>query len=463
MARDPSTLEQSALGPGGAQRALEPGLAVLFSGGSPLLRVLQLPERAGGELELGRGDEHGVPLDPRISRRHVRLRMQSGRWLAQDLGSQNGTYIDGRHAPSGGQLPVERMLRMGDTLILVCKDVRPLLDLGVKFVGSRVLGPATQMVQSDVLRAARLGTTLHIHGESGAGKESLAQAFHDAKPGGRLVAVNCAAIPQGVAERLFFGARRGAYSGADSDAEGYIQAADGGTLFLDEVGDLDMQVQPKLLRVLESGEFWQLGAPRPRHVSLRVVSATHRDLRAQVAAGRFREDLFFRLGRPAVEVLPLRKRPEEIPWLVATQVQHLAPELQLHVSFVEACLLRPWPGNVRELLVEVRAAVHAALARESPRIEACHLEASAGTAFTSAAVIHSAPTSATESEPGTRTLDPAERLRLETALREQQGNVSAAARALGMHRTQFRRLLLRHGIDSHSGPGEGEKEDSREK
>jgi transcriptional regulator with GAF, ATPase, and Fis domain len=133
---------------------------------------------------------------------------------------------------------------------------------------------------------------------------------------GELVAVNCAAIPAGLAERLLFGTRKGAYSGADRDADGYLAAADGGTLFLDEVAELDLDVQAKLLRVLETGELLALGAARPRAVQLRVVAATLRDLRAAVAAGRFRDDLYYRIGRPEVRLPPLRERLEEIPWLV---------------------------------------------------------------------------------------------------------------------------------------------------
>ena len=456
MPQDPSTLEQSGHGPRPQGRAAQPGLVVIFSDGAPLLRGLSLPPLDVAphvDVELGRGDACGVPTDPRISRKHARVRFEKGRVQVQDLGSQNGTFVDGRAAPAGAWQTADRLLHIGDTLILLCKDVRPLLEQGVKLDGGRVLGPSTQGALADVVRAARLGNTLHIHGESGTGKESLAQAFHQAGPGGRLVAVNCAAIPQGVAERLFFGTRRGAYSGADSDAEGYIHAADGGTLFLDEVGDLDQQVQPKLLRVLESGEFWPLGAARPRTVSLRVVSATHRDLRGQVASGRFREDLFFRIGRPAVEVLPLRRRPEEIPWLVAAHVGRLSPGLGVHASLIEACLLRPWPGNVRELLVEVRAAVHTALSEGSTRLDAHHLSPSAGTAFASPASLAllpaATPTPVPEPEPRARPADPAERARLVASLRAHGGNVSAVARALGMHRTQLRRLLLRHGVDPH--------------
>src|SRR5262249_47131898 len=198
-----------------------------------------------------------------------------------------------------------------------------------------------------------------------------------ASAGGPLVAVNCATIPEALAERLLFGARKGAFSGADADSDGYIQEADGGTLFLDEVAELSLAVQAKLLRVLETREVLPLGASKPRKIELRFCSATHRDLRAHVAAGKLREDLYFRIATPRVTVPPLRERPEEIPWLLQAEVSRIAPSLALHVSVVETCLLRGWPGNVREILAEIRSAAQTALSAESQRLEARHLNPTA--------------------------------------------------------------------------------------
>src|SRR5262249_25883004 len=159
-------------------------------------------------------------------------------------------------------------------------------------------------------------------------------------------------ISETIAERLLFGAKRGAFSGADADADGYLQAADGGTLFLDEIAELGLAVQAKLLRVLENKEVLPVGATRARPIALRLCSATHKGLRAQVEAGRLREDLFFRIATPQVSVPPLRQRLEEIPWLLQVAAQSVAPNLKLSASLVETCLLRSWPGNVRELLAE---------------------------------------------------------------------------------------------------------------
>ena len=194
-----------------------------------------------------------------------------------------------------------------------------------------------------------------------------------------MVAVNCAAIPHALAQRLLFGARRGSHSG-EAHAAGYVQQADGGTLFLDEIAELDLQVQAELLRVLESHEVVPLGASRPRKVDFALCSATSKDLRALVAAGALREDLYVRIATPAVTLPPLRDRPEEIPALIAHELAARSPALAPHVSLVEQCLLRPWPGNVRELIAELRAAAQAAIA-DGHRVTAGHLAATAGSAF----------------------------------------------------------------------------------
>jgi DNA-binding NtrC family response regulator len=431
----------------GSSAGQVPGLVLVFSNGAA--RALAIPIGTG-EVELGRGAALlGEHQDLRMSRRHARIRHEEGRFWVTDLGSQNGTFIEGEQATAGRTYELERVLRMGDSLLVPCRDVRPLSEQGIQVRDGLVRGPRFQALLTEVARAARTGTTLHIHGESGTGKEGVARAFHEsgANAAGPFVAVNCAAVPEGVAERLLFGAKRGAYSGADADTPGYLQAADQGTLFLDEVVELDLAVQAKLLRVLETREVLPLGASRPRKVEIQVCSASNRDLRALVSQGRLREDLYYRIGRPSVSLPPLRDRPEEIPQLVQAEIARAAPGVALHVSLVEACLLRPWPGNVRELLVESRSAAQMALLEKAPRVELRHLAPSAGTVFGAPLPPPAAETpGAAAARPPTRSLDDALRVRIEEALRQQHGNVAATARALGMHRTQLRRLLTRYGI-----------------
>jgi DNA-binding NtrC family response regulator len=389
-----------------------------------------------------------------MSRRHALLRFDRNRLVVMDLGSENGTAADGELIPPQAPREVERVLLMGSSLFLKVEDVRPFLAMPVKVREGRVMGSALQQLHQDVQRAAELTSSLLIYGESGTGKESIAQLFHQSSGGrsGPFVAVNCAAIPHGLAERLLFGVKRGTYSGADADAEGYIQAAASGTLFLDEVAELDLTVQAKLLRVLESKEVMPLGATRARQIDFQICAATHRDLRVQIADKLFREDLYYRLCRPVVNLPPLRERLDEIPWYISSETGLAG--ISLHASFVEACLLRSWPGNVRELLHEARAAAQAAICDGSRHVQAHHLNAMAGTIFQStaagAAQKHPVPVGeAAPPSPRPRTsLDEAERTRLVEALLKDGGNVRATARALAMHRTQLRRLLLRYGIDA---------------
>ena len=223
-----------------------------------------------------------------------------------------------------------------------------------------------------------------------------------------------------------------------------------------EIGELALPAQAALLRVLETGEVLPLGAAKPRKIELRFCSATHRDLRARVAAGLLREDLYFRIAMPRVVVPPLRHRPEEIPWLLQAEAERTAPGLTLHVSLVEACLLRAWPGNVRELLAEARSAAQAAHAAGGARVEQRHLSVTAGSAFAVSAEPAAARAPAAASV--TPASAPPSRARI-VSLLKREGSVSAAARALGVHRTQLRRWMERYGLEAPKGaPPEGSDE-----
>lgn len=420
-----------------------PGLVLVQSGAGPTLRAAAI----GDGLELGRRAFAGRVLeDERVSRSHARVAFDGDRWSVTDLGSRNGTFVDGVRVRGTVHADAPRVVRIGRSLFVPVLDVRRYERASVAPRGDALVGPTLAEVWGQIERAARYGDALLITGESGVGKELAARAFHAAGPqaGGPFIAVNCAAIPEGLAERLLFGTKRGAYSGANADADGYVQSADGGTLFLDEVAELDVAVQAKLLRMLESKEVLALGASRARTVSVRICSATH-DLRAAVASGRFREDLFFRVGRPEIRVPALRDRPEEIPWLVAAELARVRSDLTAQAALVETCILRHWPGNVRELLGEVRRAAHEALADNRDVVDARDLASTAGTTFDALNV-------------ATASCPLADRATVEQALRAASGNVTRAARALGMHRNQLRRILAKERIDPKSlgvAPGRG--------
>lgn len=439
------TIDETALSFAKEGGAPLPGLVLVFSAGQALLS----PMIGTSEIVLGRGEIRGVELrDSCMSRRHATVGHSRGKWIITDQGSRNGSYLNGERVEGRVETAENAVLRTGETLSLLCSDIRPFLEHHVDLKGEYVVGPRMEPVLGQVQRAANSGV-LHVTGETGSGKEIAARHFHKFGPGrdGAFVAVNCAAIPEGVAERLLFGAVRGAYSGADKDARGYVEEASGGTLFLDEVGELDLSVQAKLLRVLETREVLPLGASRPKKVEIHLCSATHRDLREAVSAGKFREDLFYRLGRPHVTLPPLRERLEEIPFLIERHLQATDASLVPHATLVEACLLRRWPGNIRELLAEVRDAAYEAQAHKKNVVKAAHLADDAG-------LEHASPDSSSQS--GARMSLVPGRGEIEKALQDSEGRVATAARALGLHRNQLRRWLEKNDVDPKKfGPSSG--------
>jgi DNA-binding NtrC family response regulator len=216
--------------------------------------------------------------------------------------------------------------------------------------------PALQRVREQIERVAPTDSTVLVQGETGTGKELVARAIHDASARRErpLVKVNCAALPRELVESELFGHEKGAFTGAVQQRRGRFELADGGTLFLDEVGELPLELQPKLLRVLQEREFERIGGARSLKVDVRVVAATNRDLRAEVDASRFRADLYFRLNVFPIVIPPLRERREDVPCLLQHFVDAMARRLGrtvdgLSPAFVERARAHDWPGNVREL------------------------------------------------------------------------------------------------------------------
>jgi DNA-binding NtrC family response regulator len=222
----------------------------------------------------------------------------------------------------------------------------------------RIIGKSGALARAreHALKVAEADTTVLLTGESGTGKELFAQLIHAGSPrgGGPFVAVNCAAVPHQLLESEFFGHEKGAFTGAEARRLGKFELAAGGTVFLDEIGDMDLGLQAKLLRVLQDGEVVRVGGERPVPLDVRVVAATNQDLPARIARGRFREDLYYRLSAFPVRIPPLRDRREDIPELVTHFVRRFARELGRPVADVAPEVLAlltdyAWPGNVREL------------------------------------------------------------------------------------------------------------------
>ena len=294
----------------------------------------------------------------------------------------------------------------------------------------------------DVLAKARLvadgDASVFIYGESGTGKELLARAIHSASPRREhpFVAINCGAIPEQLLESELFGHVKGAFTGAVRDHKGLFQTADRGTLLLDEIGDMPVALQVKLLRVLQDWQVRPVGSTQDYPVNVRVISATHRNLDAEMAAGNFREDLFYRLNVVALRLPPLAERRDDIPLLANHFLQHLAGKYRKSINgfapeAIDVMVRAPWPGNIRQLynVVEQSVALCAA-----PLIPASWVQQ---------AIQHQASEFASFEEARKKF----ERDYLAQILRITEGNVSQAARLAKRNRTEFYKLLGRHQLD----------------
>jgi len=381
------------------------------------LRVLHGPtdvgrmEALGEGLVLGREEGRMVLDDPRMSRRHAEVVRRGPVFGIRDLGSKNGTRVDGTEVRSRS-LREGALIRVGDTLLGFER-------LQTGHVEGDVIGRSRAVVEA--LRSLDEVAPSHLPvlvlGETGTGKELAARRVHAASGRrGPLVPLNCGAIPEGLAESTLFGHRKGAFTGADREAEGLARRAHGGTLFLDEVGELPLPLQPKLLRALESGEVLPVGASKPEEVDLRVVAATNADLERMVAQGTFRADLHARLAGVVVRLPALSDRKLDVPALARHFVDR-----ELSTDLVEALCLRPWPRNVRQL----RTTLERAALSTSSVLDVHHLREDASP-------VRSDRPTASE---------------LESLLRRHAGSVAAVARELGVHRKQVYRWAAREGLE----------------
>jgi transcriptional regulator with PAS, ATPase and Fis domain len=293
-------------------------------------------------------------------------------------------------------------------------------------------------------KLAAVQTTVLILGETGVGKEVIAEQIHrwSARAQGPFVRLNCASLPETLLESELFGHERGAFTGADRRKIGYLEAAQGGTLFLDEIGELPLPVQVKLLNVLENREVRRLGGTQEHPIDVRVISATHRDLQGEVAEGRFREDLYYRLSAFTLNIPPLRERHAEVALLGEMFARESArragkPPSVLEPTAVAALLRHPWPGNVRELK---NAMEHAVVLADRGRIGAEHLPESVRR--------REAPLPSSPAAAGTvkDKLADLERRSIEEALAAENGNQTRAARRLGMSRRALIYKIEKYGL-----------------
>jgi transcriptional regulator with PAS, ATPase and Fis domain len=404
------------------------------------------------------GRESGVDLEldvPAVSRRHAEIAWANGAYHVRDLGSRNGVIVNGRRV-QGAALDDCDEVRIGDAIFkFVERDAE--LYGRYRLDGTMAKGAARRAAQPSLLvgglqmdcivaeleRVAPTPLSVVLRGASGTGKEVVASELHrlSARPG-RFGAVNCAAIPALLLESELFGFKRGAFSGADRDKPGLIRAADGGTLFLDEIGDMPLDAQAKLLRVLQAKEVLPLGATAPERVDVRVVCATHRDLGKMQREGRFREDLFARLNEYEVFLPPLHERKEDIHVLARSFLARAGrPGYALSFPFMTGLLQHDFPYNVRELEACIKRSV--ALS-EGPVLGPEVLPEAVKDSMIDYGKGHSLAPPLRVAEHLLAPVPTESDLR--ALLINHQGNVAAVGRELGKARMQIHRWMKRYGI-----------------
>jgi transcriptional regulator with GAF, ATPase, and Fis domain len=417
----------------------------------------------GGAVTLGRSDEADIVIDdPELSRLHARLAFE-GAPEVTDLDSSNGTIVRGHPIAAGTPcvLLSGESFEIGTTTVVV----EAAAGAGLTAAGSMAAADM-EAVNRVADRVAASSISVLLLGETGVGKGVMARRIHEhsARRDARFLELNCAALPEQLLESELLGHEKGAFTGATTSRPGLLEVADGGTVFLDEAGELPPAIQAKLLRVIEERQVMRIGGRQSRTTDVRFVAATNRDLSVEVAQGRFRSDLYYRLNGITLYIPPLRERRDEVlplaqQFLASAEVQRdarAAPRLSEEVA---AYLLQhPWPGNIRELRNLIQRAV---VLCEGDEIRVEHLfvttarPASAPMAPVEAGgiAVPVRPPPAAASPPPAAATDDSERGRIVEALERFGGNQTKAARHLGMSRTTLSARLDTYGIARPKKPG----------
>jgi DNA-binding NtrC family response regulator len=434
-------------------RVLDGGAPIIRQSGGGRLMIVKGPDR-GEMIDVGPspitlGSGHGCSVllsDPTVSRRHLEIASGPEGVMLRDLGSTNGSFVQGARFQEL-TLGFGTEVTIGKT-VLKYVPVEESLDLGPSDSESygALVGrdPKLRRLFRLLDDVAATDATVLIEGETGTGKELIAEEIHRHSPrkDGPFIVFDCGAVPDEQIESALFGHVRGAFTGAVSDRRGAFEEADGGTLFLDEIGELSLAVQPALLRALDKQSVRPVGATAYTRASVRVVAATNRNLRAEITARQFREDLYYRVAVVRMQVPPLRERPDDIPLLVEHFIRQFrsgARPLQIAPEDLARLRRHSWLGNVRELrnVVERACALSHGTRLE---IDEALEERPAGRRPGAADI--DLPFKAAKA----RIVDDFERSYIEALLKRHQGNLSAAARAAEIDRKHLRELLRKHGL-----------------
>ena len=406
-------------------------------------------ESAEGRCSIGTHRSNDLVLsDPMVSRFHCELHVDAANARIVDLGSKNGTFIDGIRIRDA-YVKQGSLVRLGQSVLrFQLAEQTHTIGLSSRTEFGAMVGRSIAMrAMFDVLdRAALSDATILLEGETGTGKGIIAESVHDFSPrkDKPFCVVDCAALPANLLESELFGHERGAFTGAIARRAGAFETAHEGTIFLDEIGELPLDLQPKLLRVLEEREIRRVGSNTVQEVNVRVIAATNRDLRAEVNEGRFRSDLYFRLALIRVKVPALRDHLDDIPLLVERLLatsRNATPEIAAILrspDFIASLQRATWPGNVRELRNHLESCL--VLRRVMPFGELRQATASqpqAPTCIDASLPYHQARLQS-------QMAWEAEYLR--ALLKQHDDNVEKAAEAAGISRAYIYRLLSRHGI-----------------
>jgi DNA-binding NtrC family response regulator len=420
----------------------------------------QTIEGAGTILRVGSKDGNSLRLqNETVSRYHFEIEPTPLGFLLRDLGSTNGTFVDGYRVREL-YLPKRATIKAGEVTLAfeaLGEEVPIALSREDRFGDVLGRSPAMRELFGMLERVAQKDLTILLEGESGTGKERLAEAIHLTSPRAqkRFVVFDCAAVPASLMESELLGHERGAFTGADQKRIGRFEEAHGGTLFIDEIGELPLELQPKLLRVLEKREIRRVGGSQVIPVDVRIVAATNRDLVREVNRNTFREDLYYRLAVVRVRVPPLREREGDVPLLVEHFVRESldgdeAATKEAVASITEdnwkRLMSHPWPGNVRELrnfierTMAITGGVDVDSAPSSSRPQNVAPTTVGPATLAGAAIDLARPFIEAREE----LLAHFEKGYLEAQLSRHGGNISRAARAAGLDRMHFKRLLARH-------------------